>query len=92
LRNWKFAKHYVDSAINSVIELIKGWIQLYNKEKAKYKLEITKKTVYVKTTLFRIAKGKIKITIESRKRYLEIDLAKFDYLLKDCNSTGGLIL
>jgi len=24
LRNWKFAKHYVDSAINSVIGLVKG--------------------------------------------------------------------
>jgi len=24
LRNWKFAKHYVDSAINSIIGLVKG--------------------------------------------------------------------
>ena len=52
LRNWKFAKHYVDSAINSIIGLVKGWIQLYNKGKAKSKPEITKKTVYIKTTLF----------------------------------------
>ncbi len=92
LRNWKFAKHYVDSAINSIIGLVKGWIQLYNKGKAKSKPKITKKTVYVKTTLFSVRNGKIKITIEPRKRYLEIDLAKFDYLPKDYDSIGGLIL
>ncbi len=28
LRNWRFAKHYIDSAINSVIGLVKGWIKL----------------------------------------------------------------
>ncbi len=92
LRNWKFAKHYIDSAINSVIGLVKGWIQLYNKGKAKSKPEITKKTVYVKTTLFSVKNGKIKITIEPRKRYLEVDLTKFDYLPKDYDSIGGLIL
>ena len=92
LENWKFAKHYVDSAINSVIGLVKGWIKLYNKGKAKSKPEITKKTVYVKTTLFSVKNGKIKITIEPRKRYLEIDLAKFNYLPKNYDSIGGLIL
>ncbi|ADB57539.1 RNA-guided endonuclease InsQ/TnpB family protein [Archaeoglobus profundus] len=92
LRNWRFAKHYVDSAINSVIGLVKGWIQLYNRGKAKSKPEITKKTVYVKTTLFTVRNGKIKITIEPKKRYLEVDLAKFNYLPKDYDSIGGLIL
>ena len=92
LRKWRFAKHYVDSAINSVIGLVKGWISLYNQGKAKSKPEITKKTVYVKTTLFSVKNGKIKITIEPKKRYLEINLAKFDYLPKDYNSIGGLIL
>jgi len=92
LKNWRFAKHYVDSAINSVIGLVKGWIQLYNKGKAKSKLEITKKTVYVKTTLFSVKNNKIKITIEPRKRYLEVDLAEFNYLPKDYDSIGGLIL
>ena len=92
LKNWKFAKHYVDSAINSVIGLIKGWIQLYNRGKAKSKPEITKKSVYVKTTLFKVVNSKIRITIEPRKRYLEIDLTKFNYLPNDYDSIGGLIL
>ena len=92
LGNWRFAKHYVDSAINSVIGLVKGWIRLYNKGKAKSKPEINKKSVYVKTTLFRIVNGKMKITIEPKKHYLEIDLGKFNYLPKDYDSIGGLIL
>ncbi|RLI75633.1 transposase [Archaeoglobales archaeon] len=92
LKNWRFAKHYVDSAINSVIGLVKGWISLYNRGKAKSKPEITKKTVYVKTTLFSVKNGKIKITIEPKKRYLEINLTKFNYLPKDYDSIGGLIL
>ena len=89
LKNWWFAKHYVDSAINSVIGLIKGWISLYNRGKAKSKPKITRKSVYVKTTLFSVRNGKIKIVI---KRYLEVDLMKFNYLPKDYDSIGGLIL
>jgi len=92
IKNWRFAKHYVDSAINSVIGLVKGWIQLYNRGKAKSKPEITKKTVYIKTTLFSVKDGKIKITVEPKKRYLEVDLTKFDYLPKDYDLIGRLIL
>jgi len=80
LKDWRFAKHYVDSAINSVLGLVK---ELYNRGKAKSKPEITKKTVYAKT----VKDGKIRITIN-----LEVDLTKFDYLPKDYDSIGGLIL
>jgi putative transposase len=31
LRGWRYSKHYVDSAINSVIGLVKGWVTLYNR-------------------------------------------------------------
>ena len=31
LRGWRFSKHYVDSAMASVIGLVKGWIMLYNR-------------------------------------------------------------
>ncbi|MEM2868204.1 MAG: transposase, partial [Candidatus Bathyarchaeia archaeon] len=44
LRGWKYSKHYIDSAINSVIGLVKSWITLYNREKAKEPPKITKKT------------------------------------------------
>ncbi|MEM0076648.1 MAG: hypothetical protein QXY91_03510 [Thermoproteota archaeon] len=52
LKDWRFSKHYVDSAINSVIGLVKSWITLYNRGKAESKPKITKRTVYIKSTLF----------------------------------------
>jgi putative transposase len=74
LRGWKYSKHYVDSIINSTIGLVKGWITLYNKGKAEEFPKITRKTVYIKTTLFSFKSGMLKISIEPNKRYLEVDL------------------
>jgi len=92
LKGWKFAKHYVDSAIHSAISIVKGWVTLYNKGKAKSKPVVTRRAVYVKTTLFSVKDGMLRITIEPRKRYLEVDLSGFDYLPKDYDTIGGLIL
>jgi len=92
LKDWTYSKHYIDSAINSVIGLVKGWIKLYNRGKAKSRPEITKKTVYIKNTLFSYKNGILKISIEPRRRYLEVNLMKHEYLPKDFNSIGGLLL
>ena len=92
LKDWRYSKHYIDSAINSVIGLVKGWIKLYNRGRAKSKPEITKKTVYIKNTLFSYKNGVLKISVEPRRRYLQVDLTKHDYLPKDFNSIGGLLL
>ena len=92
LEDWPYASHYVDSAINSVIGLVKGWIKLYNKGKAKKKPEITRRIVYIKSTLFRVKGDRLIIRIVARKRYLEVDLSRFDYLPKDYDSIGGLLL
>ncbi len=92
LKDWTYSKHYIDSAINSVIGLVKGWIKLRNRGKAKSKPEITKKTVYIKNTLFSYKNGILKISIEPRRRYLEVNLTKYEYLPKDFNSIGGLLL
>jgi putative transposase len=43
LKGWRYSKHYVDSAINSVIGLVKGWITLYNRGRAEKLPEITKR-------------------------------------------------
>ncbi len=43
LRDWKYSKHYIDSAINSVIGLVKGWIKLYNKGRAKTEPRVNRK-------------------------------------------------
>mgnify|MGYP000188547507 CR=1 FL=1 len=92
LEGWKYSRHYVDSAINSAIGLVKGWVKLYNRGRAKSKPKITGKTVYVKATLFTFRDGKLKISIEPNKRYLEVDLAGYGYLPRDFDSIGGLLL
>ena len=90
-KDWNYSKHYVDSAINSAIGLAKGWIKLYNKG-AKSKPKATGKTVYVKSTLFTCRDGKLKISIEPGKRHLEVNLARYDYLPKNFDTIGGLLL
>ena len=92
LENWEYSKHCIDSTINSVIGLAKGWIRLYNREKSKSKSKVTRKTIYIKNTLFSYKNGVLKISIEPRRRYLEVDLTRHDYLSKDFNSIGGLLL
>ena len=67
LRNWKYSKHYVDSAINSIIALVKAWITRHNKGWAKRGPRISKKTVYVKTALFTYRNGVLKISVEPRR-------------------------
>ena len=91
LSDWKFSKHYIDSAINSVIGLVKGWIKLHNRGKAKFMPKITKKTVYIKNTLFSYKNGNLKISIEPNKRYLEVNLRDYDWI-PDFDRIGGLIL
>ncbi|MEM2374562.1 MAG: transposase [Thermoproteota archaeon] len=92
LREWKYSKHYVDSAINSVIGLVKGWVTLYNKGKTVSRPEITRKTVYIKNTLFSFRDCMLKVSIEPNKRYLEVDLSKCSWIPKDFDRIGGLIL
>ncbi|MCD6537653.1 transposase, partial [Candidatus Bathyarchaeota archaeon] len=92
LRDWRYSKHYIDSAINSVIGLVKGWIRLYNRGKARYKPKITRKTVYIKNTLFSYRDGILKISIEPNRRYLEVNLRKHDWIPSDFDRIGGLIL
>ncbi|MDK2876596.1 MAG: putative transposase [Archaeoglobaceae archaeon] len=92
LKEWKYSKHYVDSAINSVIGLVKGWISLYNKGKARQKPEITKKTIYIKNTLFSYKNGLLKISIEPNKRYFEVDLRSYSWIPKDFERIGGLLM
>ncbi|MEM3790416.1 MAG: transposase [Thermoproteota archaeon] len=92
LKDWRFSKHYVDSAINSVIGLVKSWITLYNIGKAESKPKITKRTVYIKSTLFSFRDGILRISIEPNKRYLEVDLTKYNWIPSDFYRVGGLLM
>ncbi|MEM3832365.1 MAG: transposase [Thermoprotei archaeon] len=92
LREWKYSKHYVDSAMNSVIGLVKGWITLYNRGRANEPPKITKRTVYIKSTLFSFRNGILKISVEPSKRYLEVDLRKCSWIPRDFDKVGGLLM
>ncbi|MEM3832049.1 MAG: transposase [Thermoprotei archaeon] len=92
LREWKYSKHYVDSTMNSVVGLVKGWITLYNKGKAEGKPEITKRTVYIKSTLFSFRNGILRVSVEPSKRYLEVDLSKCSWIPRDFDKVGGLLM
>jgi putative transposase len=92
LSDWRFSRHYIDSAIDSVIGLIKGWIMLYNRGKAKNLPKVTKKTVYVKNTLFSFRNRILKISIEPNRRYLVVELGKYSWIPKDFDRLGGLVL
>jgi len=94
LNEWKYASHYVDSAINIVYSILKSWRKRYKKGKASRKRpEIKREFVYVKTTLFSYKDGKVKITIVPRKRYVEFDLKKYWFWNRVKNlNLGGIIL
>lgn len=59
--------------------------------KVKSRPEITKRTVYIKSTLFSYKNGVLKIGIEPRRRYLEVDLKKYSWIPKDSDRIEGLI-
>jgi hypothetical protein len=92
LRGWRFSKHYVDSAINSVIGLVKGWVTLYNRGRAREHPKITRRSIYVKNTLFTFKSGILRISIEPSRRYLEVDLTKYRWVPQDFDRLGGLVL
>lgn len=90
LNGWQFAAHYVDGAIIDAIGLTNAWITLYNRGRAERKPEITMRTIYIKTTLFKIEDGALRITIKPREEYFVVDLRGFDWLPKDYDKIGGL--
>jgi len=92
LRGWRYSKHYVDSAINSVIGLVKGWVTLYNRGRAREHPKITRRSIYVKNTLFTFKSGILRISIEPNRRYLEVDLTKHRWVPQDFDRLGGLVL
>jgi len=92
LEDWKFSKHYVDSAINTIIGLVKGWVRLHNRGKAKRKPRITRRTVYVKRTLITYRDGVLKISVEPRRRYLVINLKEHPWIPEEFDDVGGCLL
>jgi len=81
LEDWPYAAHYVDSAINQMRGLVKSYRKRLRRGKRARKPRLRKKFVYVKSTLFRLKGSVVRITIIPREYYLEIDLAKYAYIL-----------
>jgi len=81
LKNWDYAAHYVNSAINQMQGLVKSYKKKLKKGKKTRKPRLRNKFVYVKSTLFTLKGSKPKITIVPRKYYIEIDLSKYAYIL-----------
>ncbi len=74
LKNWPFAKHYVDSAIKTAYSILESWRQNYLRGRRKRRKPVVKrKFVRVKTTLMKVEGSKIRITAKPRKEYLELD-------------------
>jgi len=74
MEGWEFAKHYVDSAVKTAYSIINSWEKNYKKGKRGRNKPIVKREfIRVKTTLMKIEDGKIRITIEPKEKYLELD-------------------
>jgi len=76
LKDWKYASHYVDSAIKVAYSIINSWRRNYFKGKRRKNKPIVKrKFVRVKETLYVYRNDKIRITVRPRELYLEFDLS-----------------
>ena len=94
LKYWKYASHYVDSAIKTAYSILSSWRRNYVKgRRSKNKPVVKRKFVRVKETLYRFKDWKIVITIKPRQLYLEFDLSKtwFRKRVEGCD-LGELIL
>ncbi|WP_223208986.1 MULTISPECIES: IS200/IS605 family accessory protein TnpB-related protein [Pyrococcus] len=81
LKEWNYAAHYVDSAINQMLGLVKSYKRKLRRGKKVREPKLKKKFVYVKSTLFTLKGSVLRITIIPRKYYLEVNLANYPYLL-----------
>jgi len=75
LENWEYASHYVDSAIKVAYSILGSWRRNYVKGRRGRKKPVVKRLfVRIKKTLYVYRDGRIRITINPRKHYLEFDL------------------
>ena len=92
LKNWKFTKNYVDSAMDMAYSIVRSWISNYNRGVFKNKPKVRRKVVYIKMSLFSYKDGILRISIKPYKRCIIIDLNKYPWIPKDFDKIGGLLL
>ncbi len=92
LKDWNYAKHYVDSALKQAYSILKSWRRSYLKGgRSRGKPVAKKRFVRIKETLYSYRDGKIKISVKS-KEYLVFDISKAWFLSRAKGEMGELIL
>jgi len=77
LKDWSFAKHYVDSVIKTAYSILESWRQNYLKGRRRRKKPVVnRKFVRVKTTLMKVDGPRIRITVKPREEYLNLDISE----------------
>jgi len=81
LKDWRYSKHYVDSAIKQAYSIVKSWRRSYVKgERRREKPIVKKKFVRIKETLYSYNNGKIKVSIKPYEEYIMFDISKAWFL------------
>jgi putative transposase len=93
MEDWKYSRHYVDSAIKQAYSMLKSWRRRYLKgESGRVKPVVKKRFVRIKETLYSFRDGKIKVSIKPYEEYLVFDVSKAWFLSKARGYMGELIL
>jgi putative transposase len=93
LKDWRYSKHYVDSAIKQAYSILKSWRRSYMKgERRREKPIVRKRFVRIKETLYSYKNGKIKVSIKPYEEYIMFDVSKAWFLRRAKGEMGELIL
>jgi len=93
MKDWRYSKHYVDSAIKQAYSIVKSWRRSYIKgERRREKPTVKKRFVRIKETLYSYRNGKIKISIKPYEEYITFDISKAWFLRRAKGEMGELIL
>jgi len=93
MKDWRYSKHYVDSAIKQAYSIVKSWRRNYIKgERRREKPIVRKRFVRIKETLYSYKNGKIKVSIKPYEEYITFDISKAWFLRRAKGEMGELIL
>jgi putative transposase len=93
IKDWKYSRHYVDSAIKQAYSILKSWRRSYLKgERSREKPVVKKRFVRIKETLYSFRDGKIRVSIKPYEEYLEFDISRAWFLCRARGEMGELIL
>lgn len=94
LNDWKYSKHYVDSAVKQAYSILKSWRRNYVKgDRKRERPVVKKKFIRIKETLYSYRDGIIKVSIKPYEGYLEFNISNAWFLSRaKGREMGELIL